>query len=170
MMSKKMADAINEQINAEFYSAFLYLSMATKLEDMTLPGFAKWMRVQYEEEVFHGMKLLDHMVERGQRVHLRDIAAPPVEWEDPLEIFSEAYEHEVKVTEMINNLVRTAMDDNDFATNQFLLWYVEEQVEEEDNTSTIRDKIKLVNEMPGGLYMLDKELAARTFTPPPEGA
>jgi ferritin len=169
-MSKKMADAINEQINAEFYSAFLYLSMATKLEDMTLPGFAKWMRVQYEEEVFHGMKLLDHMVERGQRVHLRDIAAPPVEWEDPLEIFSEAYEHEVKVTEMINNLVRTAMDDNDFATNQFLLWYVEEQVEEEDNTSTIRDKIKLVNEMPGGLYMLDKELATRTFTPPPEGA
>ncbi len=170
MMSKKMADAINEQINAEFYSAFLYLSMATKLEDMTLPGFAKWMRVQYEEEVFHGMKLLDHMVERGQRVHLRDIAAPPVEWASPLEIFSEAYEHEVKVTEMINNLVRTAMDDNDFATNQFLLWYVEEQVEEEDNTSTIRDKIKLVNEMPGGLYMLDKELAARTFTPPPAGA
>ena len=77
MMSKKMADAINEQINAEFYSAFLYLSMATKLEDMTLPGFANWMRVQYEEEVFHAMKLLDHMVDRGQRVHLRDIAAPP---------------------------------------------------------------------------------------------
>ena len=170
MMSKKMADAINEQINAEFYSAFLYLSMATKLEEMTLPGFANWMRVQYEEEVFHGMKLLDHMIERGERVYLREIAAPPVEWESPLEIFSGAYEHEVKVTEMINNLVRIALDENDFATNQFLLWYVEEQVEEEDNTSTIRDKIKLVNEMPGGLYMLDQELAARTFTPPPEGA
>jgi ferritin len=170
MMSKKMADAINEQINKEFYSAFLYLSMATKLEDMTLPGFANWMRVQYEEEVFHAMKLLNHLVERGERVNLKEIEAPPVEWKSPLEIFSEAYDHEVKVTEMINNLVRIAMDDNDFATNQFLLWYVEEQVEEEDNTSTIRDKIKLVDEMPGGLYMLDKELATRTFTPPPEGA
>jgi ferritin len=170
MMSKKMADAINEQINKEFYSAFLYLSMATKLEDMTLPGFANWMRVQYEEEVFHAMKLLNHLVERGERVNLKEIEAPPVEWKSPLEIFSEAYDHEVKVTDMINNLVRIAMDDNDFATNQFLLWYVEEQVEEEDNTSTIRDKIKLVDEMPGGLYMLDKELAARTFNPPPEGA
>jgi len=170
MMSKKMADAINEQINKEFYSAFLYLSMATKLEDMTLPGFANWMRVQYEEEVFHAMKLLNHLVERGERVSLKEIEAPPVEWESPLEIFSEAYDHEVKVTGMINNLVRIAMDDNDFATNQFLLWYVEEQVEEEDNTSTIRDKIKLVDEMPGGLYMLDKELAVRTFTPPAQGA
>lgn len=170
MMSKKMADAINEQINKEFYSAFLYLSMATKLEDMTLPGFANWMRVQYEEEVFHAMKLLNHMVERGQRVHLKEIEAPPVEWDSPLEIFSEAYDHEVKVTGMINDLVRIAMEDNDHATNQFLLWYVAEQVEEEDNTSTIRDKIKQVQEMPGGLYMLDKELATRIFIPPPAGA
>ncbi len=170
MMSKKMADAINEQINAEFYSAFLYLSMATKLEDMTFSGFAKWMRVQYDEEVFHAMKFLNHMADRGERVVLKEITAPETEWEGPHAIWEAAYEHEVKVTGMINNLMRIAVDEDDFASQQFLQWYVEEQVEEEDNTSTIRDKISMVREMPGGLYMLDKELAARTFTPPAEGA
>jgi ferritin len=169
-MSKQMADAINEQINAEFYSAFLYLSMATKLEDMTFPGFANWMRVQYEEEVFHAMKFLNHMVERGQRVVLKEIAAPETEWDGPYAMWEAAYNHEIHVTGLINNLMRIATDEDDFATQQFLHWYVEEQVEEEDNTSTIRDKIKMVQDMPGGLYMLDKELAARVFTPPVEGA
>ncbi len=170
MMSKKMADAINEQINAEFYSAFLYLSMATKLEDMTLSGFANWMKVQYEEEVFHAMKFVNHMADRGERVILKEIAAPETEWEGPHAMWSAAYDHETKVTGLINNLMRIAVEENDFATQQFLQWYVEEQVEEEDNTSTIRDKIAMVQEMPGGLYMLDQELAARVFTPPAEGA
>jgi ferritin len=169
-MSKKMADAINEQINKEFYSAFLYLSMATKLEDMTFAGFANWMKVQYEEEVFHAMKFMDHMAERGERVYLKEIDAPDTEWEGPYAMWDAAYEHEVKVTGMINNLMRIAVDENDFASQQFLQWYVEEQVEEEDNTSTIRDKIAMVQDMAGGLYMLDQELAARTFTPPAEGA
>jgi len=169
MMSKEMADAINEQINAEFYSAFLYLSMATKLEDMTLSGLANWMRVQYEEEVFHAMKFLDHMVERGERVHLKEIAAPQTEWDGPLAMWEAAYEHELKVTGMINDLMSIAVEDKDYASQQFLQWYVEEQVEEEDNTSTIRDKIAMVTEAHGGLYMLDKELAARTFTPPAGG-
>ncbi len=170
MMSKKMAEAINEQINAEFYSAFLYLSMATKLEDLTFSGFAKWMRVQYEEEVFHAMKFLDHMVERGERVVLKEIAAPETEWDGPLAMWDAAYKHELLVTGLINNLMRIAVEEDDFASQQFLQWYVGEQVEEEDNTSTIRDKIKMVREMPGGLFMLDKELATRTFTPPAEGA
>ena len=170
MMSKKMADAINEQINAEFYSAFLYLSMATKLDDMTFAGFANWMKVQYEEEVFHAMKFVNHMAERGERVVLKEIDAPETEWEGPHSMWEAAYEHEVKVTGMINDLMRIAVDENDFASQQFLQWYVEEQVEEEDNTSTIRDKIAMVQDMAGGLYMLDQELAARTFTPPAEDA
>ncbi|UCC93637.1 MAG: ferritin [Thermoplasmata archaeon] len=169
MMSEKMADAINEQINAEFYSAFLYLSMATKLEEMTLPGHANWMKVQYEEEVFHAMKFMNHMYERGERVVLKEIAAPPTEWEGPHAMWSAAYDHEVHVTGLINNLMRIAVDENDFASQQFLQWYIEEQVEEEDNTSTIRDKIAMVQGMAGGLYMLDQELAVRTFTPPAEG-
>lgn len=167
MMSKRMADAINEQINAEFYSAFLYLSMAAKLEDMTFPGFANWMKVQYQEEVFHAQKFMDHMYNRGERVLLKEIAAPETEWEGPHAMWEAAYEHETKVTGMINNLMKIAVEDDDFASQQFLQWYVEEQVEEEDNTSTIRDKIAMVQEMAGGLYMLDQELAARTFTPPP---
>jgi ferritin len=167
MMSKRMADAINEQINAEFYSAFLYLSMAAQLEEMNLPGFANWMRVQYKEEEFHAMKFLDHMVERGERVVLREMAAPQVEWESALAMFEAAYAHEIKVTGMINDLVNIAIEDSDFASNNFLQWYVGEQVEEEDNTSTVRDKIKMVQDMPGGLYMLDQELALRVYTPPP---
>ena len=166
MMSERMAKAINEQINAEFYSAFLYLSMAAQFEEMNLPGFANWMRVQFKEEEFHAMKFLDHMVERGERVVLDEIAAPQVEWDSALAMFDAAYEHEMKVTGMINDLVKIAMEDNDFASNNFLQWYVEEQVEEEDNTSTVRDKIKMVQDMPGGLYMLDKELAARMWTEP----
>jgi ferritin len=165
-----MADAINEQINKEFYSAHLYLAMAAQFEDMNLPGFANWMRVQFQEEEFHAMKLLDHMVERGMRVDLKQIDAPPRDWESAFDIFAEAYDHEVKVTGMINDLVKIAMEENDFASHQFLLWYVEEQVEEEDSTSTVRDNIKMVQDMPGGLYMLDKEMATRVYTPPAEGA
>jgi len=168
-MTQRMADAINEQINKEFYSAHLYLSMAAQFEEMNLPGFANWMRVQFQEEEFHAMKFLDHLVERGMRVELKQIDAPPKEWAAAHDIFAEAYEHETKVTGMINNLVKIAMEENDFASNQFLQWYVAEQVEEEDNTSTVRDKIRMVQDMPGGLYMLDQELATRVFTPPAAG-
>jgi ferritin len=169
-MSEKMANAINEQINAEFYSAFLYLSMATQLEEMNLPGFANWMRVQKEEEEFHAMKFFDYLVSRQSRVALKEIAAPPVEWESPLEIFEAAYKHEQHVTALINGLVKIAMEEGDFASLQMLQWFVEEQVEEEDNTSTIRDKIEMVQDAPGGMYMLDQEMAVRVFTPPTTGA
>ncbi len=165
-MSERMANAINEQINAEFYSAFLYLSMAAQLEEMSLPGFANWMRVQKDEEEFHAMKLLDYLVSRQARVMLKEIAAPPVEWKSALEIFEAAYEHEQHVTSLINGLVNVAMKEGDFATLQMLQWFVEEQVEEEDNTSTLCDKIKMVQDAPGGMYMLDQELAARVFNPP----
>ena len=170
MMPKKMADAINEQINKEFYSAHLYLAMAAQFEEMNLPGFANWMRVQFEEEEFHAMKFLNHMVGRGMRVELKQIDSPPREWDSAYDIFAGAYDHEVKVTGMINDLVKISLEENDFASHQFLQWYVAEQVEEEDNTSTGRDKIAMVQNMPGGLYMLDKEMATRVFIPPAEGA
>ena len=166
MMSERMATAINEQINAEFYSAFLYLSMAAQLEEMNLPGFAHWMRVQKDEEEFHAMKFLDYLVSRQARVLLKEITAPPVGWDSPLEIFEAAYKHEQHVTSLINGLVKVAMEEGDFASLQMLQWFVNEQVEEEDNTSTIRDKIKMVQDAPGGMYMLDQELAARVFIPP----
>ena len=165
-MSERMATAINEQINAEFYSAFLYLSMAAQLEEMNLPGFAHWMRVQKDEEEFHAMKFLDYLVSRQARVLLKEITAPPVGWDSPLEIFEAAYKHEQHVTSLINGLVKVAMEEGDFASLQMLQWFVNEQVEEEDNTSTIRDKIKMVQDAPGGMYMLDQELAARVFIPP----
>jgi ferritin len=165
-----MAEAINDQINAEYYSAFLYLSMATKFEDMDLPGFANWMRVQFQEEEYHAMRFLDHMVERGVRVKIKEIAAPPADWAGPLEIFEAAYEHELMVTGLINDLARIAVEDNDFASQQMLQWFIAEQVEEEDNTSSIASKIRMVQEAPGGIYLLDQELAQRVYAePPPEG-
>jgi ferritin len=165
-----MAEAINDQINAEYYSAFLYLSMATKFEDLDLPGFANWMRVQFQEEEYHAMRFLDHMVERGVRVKIKEIAAPPADWAGPLEIFEAAYEHELMVTGLINDLARIAVEDNDFASQQMLQWFIAEQVEEEDNTSSIASKIRMVQEAPGGIYLLDQELAQRVYAePPPEG-
>ena len=166
MMSKRMADAINEQINAEFYSAFLYLSMAAQFDDTSLPGFANWMRMQMKEEEFHAMKMFNFMADRGARVELKQITAPPVEWASPLEIFQGVYEHEQKVTALINDLVKIAMEEQDFATLQWLQWFVAEQVEEEDNASTLRDRVKMIQGAPGGMFMLDKELAARVFVEP----
>ena len=167
MMSKKMAKTINDQINAEYYSAFLYLSMAAQFEDMDLPGFANWMRVQTLEEEGHAMRFFDHMVDRGERVELKAIAAPPTKWKSPLEIFEAAYEHEKKVTAMITNLAKIATTENDFASRQMLDWFIFEQVEEEDNTSTIAAKLRRIGSSSEGLYMLDNELAQRVFTPVP---
>lgn len=167
MMKQEMAEAINDQINAEWYSSFLYMSMAAYFEDQALGGMASWMRMQAKEEEFHAMKFFDYLVERGARVELKAIEEPPKEWDSPLAVFESAYEHEVKVTGLINRLMTMAIKLEDYATQQFLQWYVEEQVEEEDSTSTAVDKLKLIERSAGGLFMLDKELGARTFAEPP---
>ncbi|MHC4572627.1 MAG: ferritin [Planctomycetota bacterium] len=166
MISQKMQEALNEQTNAEFYSAYLYLSMEACFESMNLPGFANWMRVQTQEEVTHAMKIYDYVNERGGRVTLKQIAAPPAEWDSPLNAFEAVSKHEQKVTGLINNLVDLAVEEKDHAANIFLQWFVNEQVEEEKNAEQIVQKLKLTADAPGAMYMLDNEMAQRVFTPP----
>jgi ferritin len=166
MIGKKMEKALNGQINAELYSSYLYLSMATYFDSIDLPGFANWMRIQHQEEEFHGLKFFDYIQERGGRVTLQAIEAPPSEWTSPLNAFEETLKHEQKVTGLINDLVYLARDERDNASEIFLQWFVTEQVEEEDNVNTILAQLRLIKDKPQGLFMLDKDLGQRTFTPP----
>ena len=166
MINEKMQDAINEQINAEMYSAYLYLSMSAYFESEGLSGFANWMRVQYDEEVFHAMKFFNYVAERGGRVTLKAIDAPQAEWKSVIDVFENTLEHERHVTSLINNLVDLSIELKDHATNQMLQWFVEEQVEEESTAETILDELKLIGEAKSGLFMMNRELAQRTFSPP----
>ena len=167
MIGKKMEKALNGQLNAELYSSYLYLSMAAYFDSIDLPGFANWMRIQYQEEEFHGLKFFDHIQERGGRVSLQAIEAPPTDWTSPFNAFEETLKHEQKVTGLINDLVYLAREERDNASEIFLQWYVSEQVEEEDSVSTVLGQLKLIKDSPQALFMLDKELAQRVFTPPP---
>ena len=166
MLSKKMEKAINQQINAEMYSSYLYLSMATYFESISLGGFSNWMRQQAQEELFHGMKMFDFVCERGGRVTLKAIDQPPAKWASPLDAMKNVLSHEQKVTGLINDLVNLAQDERDHATNIFLQWFVSEQVEEEDTAGSMVDKLKLIGKDANGLFMLDTELGQRTFTMP----
>lgn len=163
-ISEKMVKALNRQINAEIYSAYLYLSMAAYFESVGLKGFANWMKVQWQEELTHAMRIYEYVVERGGKVKLYAIEEPPADWESPLSAFEAAYNHEVKVTKMINELVELAMDEKDYATYNMLQWFVAEQVEEESSVSEIVDKLKLIGNDGRGLLMVDRELAVRQFT------
>ncbi|MCE5186837.1 MAG: ferritin [Planctomycetaceae bacterium] len=166
MIKKKIEKAFNQQINAETYSAYLYLSMSAALERMNLPGFANWMRVQAQEEMTHAMKFFQHIIERGGKVVLAAIDAPPIDWKNVTEIFKEALGHEEKVTGLINDLVDLAAAEKDHAASPMLQWFVNEQIEEEKNAMDILGKLEIVGETAGGLYILDKEMAQRTFVPP----
>ncbi len=166
MLNKEMERALNAQVNAEMYSAYLYLSMSAYFQSKSLGGFASWMRVQAQEEMVHAMKLYDFINERGGRVILEPIEAPPTEWDSPLATSEAVYEHEQKVTGLINELVELALEKHDHATNIFLQWFVSEQVEEEDSANDVVEKIKLMGDARGGLFMLDRELGQRVFTPP----
>jgi ferritin len=161
MFSKKIQDAINEQINKELYSAYLYLSMATQLDAENLPGFAHWMRVQYREETEHALKFYRYVDERGGRVLLKAIDAPPTEFGSPLEVFKAVLEHEQLVTGLINKLYELALDEKDYATQSLLRWYIDEQVEEEANASYIVETLKLAGEKGNALILLDRQLAQR---------
>lgn len=166
MISKKMEDAFNSQVAAEFYSAHLYLSMASYLDSIDLPGFANWMRIQYQEEVTHGEKIFDYVIERDGRAILKGFEAPPEEWKSVLEVFEEAYKHEQKVTSLIHGLVDIALAEKDHASQVFLQWFVNEQVEEEASVKAIVQQLKLLGESKGGLFQIDRELGRRAFTPP----
>ena len=166
MISKKLQKAINKQINKELYSEYLYLSMAAYLESIGLEGFANFFKVQVQEERFHTMKFFDYVNERGGRVILEAIDRPQIEFKSPVEIFEIAYKHEQYVTKLINELMEVAIKENDHAAKSFLNWYIDEQVEEEASMDKILNQLKMIGGKGQGMLMLDKELAARTFTPP----
>ena len=161
MLSNAMQDALNRQIRDELYSAYMYLSMAAYFGSIGLPGFAAWMRAQSEEEVEHAMKLFDFVGERGGRVELHAIEQPPIDFESPHAVFEKTYEHEQKVTGLIHDLYALALDENDYATQVMLHWFIEEQVEEEDGVSQILDTLERVGDKEQALMMLDRELGQR---------
>ncbi len=161
MLSEKMLSELNEQINAELYSAYLYLSMSAWFEDEDLPGFAAWMRVQAQEETAHAMRFFDYINERGGRVMLGAIEAPQTEWKSPQAAFENVLEHEKKVTSLIHKLVELARGENDYATETMLQWFVTEQVEEEASADEILQKLLRLKDSPQGLFMMDAKLGAR---------
>ena len=167
MISKKLENAINKQINAEIYSAYLYYSMGAYFDTLSLSGFSHWMRVQNLEELTHAQKLAGYLSERGGRVITKAIDAPPTKWKNPLAVFEEVYTHETKVTALINKLMDLALKERDHATVSFLNWFVDEQVEEEATADDVVQKLKLVDKTEGGLFLLDQELDKRTFVLPP---
>jgi ferritin len=161
-----MEKALDEQINAELYSAYFYLSMVSYFESISLSGFASWMKVQVQEELSHADKFMNYIHERGGKITFKEIESPKSNWKSPLEVFKATLKHEQYVTSLINNLVGIAISEKDYATQNFLQWYVSEQVEEESSVSQVVEQLKLVDKTNGGIFMLDRELAKRVFTPP----
>lgn len=166
MLSDNMQNALNKQLNAEFYSSYLYLSMTTYFLSANLNGFAHWMRIQAQEEVMHAMKFFDYIHDRNGLIKLMSIECPPCEWNSPLEVFTEALAHEQKMSKLINDLTCLALEEKDHATNVFLQWFVNEQVEEEASVNDVVQTLKLIGDGRDGLFMLDRELAKRTFVDP----
>ena len=169
MLNEKVQKALNDQVAAEFYSAHLYLAMSAYFESVDLPGAANWMRVQYKEELTHAEKIFDYVIERDNRAIVKSFDAPPIEWESPLKAFEAAYKHEQKVTGLINDLLELARSERDHATEIFLQWFVNEQVEEESSVKAVVQQLKLVDDSKNGRFMIDRELAGRVFTPPVAG-
>jgi ferritin len=161
MISPVMQDAINDQINKELYSSYLYLSMAAYFENKNLPGLAKWMRKQSEEENAHGLKLYDFLLGCGGRVTLKAIAAPETTWKSDLACFEEVYAHEQKVTASIHALYETALKEKDYAAQVMLQWFINEQVEEEKNASEIVESLKRIEARETAVLMLDHRLGKR---------
>jgi ferritin len=166
MLSKKIEEAINDQINAEVYSGYLYYSMSVYFDSLTLNGFAHWLRVQALEEFTHVQKFVTFLNDRGARPLMKPVEGPPTEWDSPLAAVEEVYEHEVGVTKRINKLMDLALAESDHAAVNFLNWFVGEQVEEEASADEVVQKLKLVNKTEGGLFLLDQEMDKRTFALP----
>lgn len=166
MISKKMTTAINDQMNREIYSAYLYMSMSAFSSFIGLKGFANWFMVQYHEEMFHAMKMYEYILRQGENPKLQALKKLPTEWESPLDMFEKTLAHEQKVTKWINELMELAIEEKDHASRIFLQWYVTEQVEEEENDNDIIAKLKLIKSNAQGLIMLDQELAGRIATVP----
>ena len=164
MLNEKILKALNQQLNLELLSSYEYLAMSAFFENADLSGFASWMRIQSKEETTHADKIYDYILLTNSKVELTQINAPGFVYTGPKEAFEAAYRHEQKVTASIHNLVGLAMDAKDYATNNFLQWFVNEQVEEESNALKILERIKMIEDSKGGLLYLDKELAKRART------
>lgn len=168
MLNAKMETALNEQINAELYSAYIYLSMSAYFLSIDLKGFANWMNSQAQEEVAHTMKIYNFILDRGGKVKLTAIDEPQSEWESALAVFEAAYKHEQHVTGLIHDLVSLAIEEKDYPTKNLMDWFVDEQVEEEASASEIVEQLKLIGGEGQGLLMLDREMAQRKFDPATE--
>ncbi|MBN1684090.1 MAG: ferritin [Gammaproteobacteria bacterium] len=166
MLDKKMQKALNEQINKEIYSAYLYLAMSAYFEGQNLKGFANWMYIQAQEEMTHALKFYHFIIDRRGDVEMYSVDAPKKQWKDAVEVFQAVLSHEQKVTASIHQLVHLALELKDYATESFLRWFVDEQVEEESSADEILQRVKLAQKEPSALFFLDNELAQRTFTPP----
>ncbi|KAB2908177.1 MAG: ferritin [Ignavibacteriaceae bacterium] len=162
MLSEKMEKAFNEQINKELFSEYLYRSMVAYFESLSLSGFAKYYHVQADEEHEHAMKIFEYIHTRGGRVVLEAIEKPKTEWNGPLDALKDAYNHEKFITGSIHSLVDLAIELKDHASNQFLQWYVEEQVEEEENAVNLIDKLEMIGESKNSLYLFDRDMGKRT--------
>jgi ferritin len=162
-LNKKVEDVLNKQVNAELWSAYLYLSMSAWCESRGFKGFANWMRVQFNEETSHAMKIFDYIINRSGEVKLHPIAAVDTSWENLTHMFEETYKHECAVTELINNCYEVAQAEKDYATTTMLQWFIEEQTEEESNALEIIDVLKITGEKSGGIFYLDKKLGHRSF-------
>ncbi len=163
MISPTIENALNDQLTFEFYSSYIYLSMAAYLESIDLTGCAQWMKAQTVEEVAHARKFYGYINERGGRVKLAAIGAPKIDWNSPLEAFEEALAHEREVTRRINAIMDMAVCEKDHATQIFLQWFITEQVEEEASVNAVVQRLKLASQSPGGIFMVDKELGARSI-------
>lgn len=165
MLNKKLEEALNAQINAEFWSAYLYLSMSSDMSEKGMAGVANWFAIQFKEEQDHAMKFFNYVISRGGKVTLKPIEKVDTEWKSPLATFEQTLQHEEKVTSLINDLYALAEQEKDYATQSMLKWFIDEQVEEEENAKAIIDTLKLIGDNGYGLYQLDKELATRVYTP-----
>lgn len=160
MLSEKIQEALNQQVNMEFHAYYTYLSMSAFFDDMGLKGFATWMFQHAEEEMMHAMKIYNFVQSRRGRSKLMAIGTPTFEWDSVLDAFEDALKHEEAVTASINNIVKLSREEGDYATDSFLQWFVDEQVEEEELVDDAIQKLKLVGDFKAGLFLLDKEMAA----------
>jgi ferritin len=161
-MNDRIQAAFNDQINEELFSSYVYLAMSAHFEGMNLEGFAAWMKLQAQEEVAHAMRLFDHINRRGGRVVLQAVGAPPSEFGTPLQVFEKALAHEQHITSCIHELYRVAVEESDYPTQLELQWFVDEQVEEEENAGRVVDQLKMAGDSQVALLMLDRELGQRT--------
>jgi ferritin len=168
MLNEEIERALGKHLNAEIYSSHLYYSMSAYFETLSLRGFAHWLRIQALEELSHVQRFFDYVHERGGRLIMQAVEAPPYEWESPLMAFQAAYEHEVAVSALINGLMDLAIAQSDHATVNFLQWFIGEQVEEESTADDAVQKLRMVDNASGGLFLLDQEMNNRSFIAPPE--